>query len=87
MIKRANNLDPYQEGCMSTSTLYESTRQALQQALPAVRSSQLDTLALVVASATQTQSAHLADRARALPLLTTQDSKGLCQDSVQVDGG
>ncbi len=60
---------------MSTSPFYDSTRAALQQALPAVRSSQLDTLALVVASATQTQSAHLADLARALPVATTQDSK------------
>src|SRR5919199_6893459 len=60
---------------MSTSPFYDSTRAALQQALPAVRSSQLETLALVVASATQTQSTHLADLARALPLPTTQDSK------------
>src|SRR5918911_4230887 len=60
---------------MSTSPLYDSTRAALQQALPAVRSSQLDSLALVVASATQPQSPHLAALARALPLATTQDSK------------
>jgi DDE family transposase len=75
MIKRANNLHRYLEDRMSTSTLYDSTRQTLRQALPAIRESQLDTLALVVASATQTQSAHLADLARALPLHTTQDSK------------
>jgi hypothetical protein len=75
MIKRANNLEPYQEVRMSTSPFYDSTRQALQQALPTIRDSQLETLALVVASATQTQSAHLADLARALPLPTTQDSK------------
>src|SRR3712207_2048956 len=75
MIRRANNLAPYLEVRMSTSPSYDSTRQALQQALPTVRASQLDTLALVVASATQTQSAHLADLARALPLATTQDSK------------
>ena len=60
---------------MSTSPFYDSTRQALQQALPTVRDSQLETLALVVASATQTQSAHLGELARALPLATTQDSK------------
>src|ERR687886_1685567 len=60
---------------MSTSPFYDSTRAALQQALPAVRSSQLDTLALVVASATQTQSAHLGALARSLPLPPTQDSK------------
>src|SRR5918911_1914133 len=60
---------------MSTSPFYDSTRAALQQALPAVRSSQLDTLALVVASATQTRSAHLGELARALPVATTQDSK------------
>ncbi len=75
MMKRANNLHHYLEDRMSTSTLYDSTRQTLRQALPAIRESQLDTLALVVASATQTQSAHLADLARALPLNTTQDSK------------
>ena len=75
MIKRANNFDQYQEALMSTSPVYDSTRQALQQALPAIRSTQLDTLALIVASATQTQSAHLAALARALPLPTTQDSK------------
>ena len=60
---------------MSTSTVYDSTRHALQQALPAIRTTQLETLALVVASATQTQSAHLGALARALPLPTTQDSK------------
>jgi hypothetical protein len=75
MIKRANNFDRYQEVRRSTSTLYDSTRQALQQALPAIRTSQLETLALVVASATQTQSAHLGALARALPLPSTQDSK------------
>src|SRR3712207_3965081 len=75
MLKRANNLHRYLEDRMSTSTLYDSTRQTLRQALPAIRESQRDTLALVVASATQTQSAHLADLARALPLNTTQDSK------------
>src|SRR3712207_5365931 len=75
MIRRANNTDTYWESHMSTSTLYDSTRAALQQALPAIRPSQLDTLALVVASATQRQSAHLADLARALPLPTTQDAK------------
>ena len=75
MIKRANNFDQDQEVRMSTSTLYDSTRQALHQALPAIRSTQLDTLALIVASATQTQSAHLGALARALPLPTTQDSK------------
>ncbi len=75
MIKRANNFDHYQEVRMSTSTLYDSTRQALHQALPAIRSSQLESLALVVASATQTQSAQLGALARALPLSTTQASK------------
>jgi hypothetical protein len=60
---------------MSTSTLYDSTRLALQQAVPDARASHLETLALVVASATQTQSAHLADLARALPLPTTQAAK------------
>src|ERR687886_2019678 len=75
MIKRANNFDQYQEVRMSTSTRYDSTRQALQQALPAIRISQLETLALVVASATQTQSAQLGALARSLPLPPTQDSK------------
>jgi Transposase DDE domain len=75
MIRRANNLRQSWEVVMSTSPLYDSTHAALQQALPWVRASQLDTLALLVASATQTQSAHLADLARALPLRATQDSK------------
>ncbi len=75
MIKRANNFDRYQEVRVSTSTLYDSTRQALQQALPAIRATQLESLALVVASATQTHSAHLGALARALPLPTTQASK------------
>src|SRR5919199_1680958 len=65
----------YQEISMSTSPVYDSTRQALQQALPTIRDSQLEILALVVASATQTRSAHLGELARALPLRTTQDSK------------
>jgi hypothetical protein len=68
-------LSPYQEVRMSTSTLYDSTRQALCQALPTIRATQLETLALIVASAAQTQSAHLGALARALPLSTTQDSK------------
>ena len=75
MIRRANNLHQSWEVVMSTSPLYDSTHAALQQALPWVRASQLDTLALLVASATQTQSAHLADLARALPLRATQASK------------
>ncbi len=45
MIKRANNFDRYQEVRVSTSTLYDSTRQALQQALPAIRATQLESLA------------------------------------------
>lgn len=60
---------------MFTSTMYDNTHRALQQALPTVRASQLETLALLVAGATQAQSAHLADLARALPLPTTQDAK------------
>jgi hypothetical protein len=74
MIKRANN-SLMQETAMSTSSLYDSTRQTLRQMLPGVRNSQLDTLALITASATQTQSAHLGKLARALPLSTTQDAK------------
>ncbi len=75
MIKRANNFEPYQEASLSPSPFYDSTRQVLQQALPTARASQVETLALVVASATQTQSAHLGALARALPLSTTQDAK------------
>jgi hypothetical protein len=60
---------------MSTSTLYDITRHALRQALPTVRDSQLEILALITASATQTQSAHLGKLARALPLTSTQDAK------------
>lgn len=60
---------------MPTSTLYDPTHHALQQMLPTVRASQREILALIVAGATQSQSAHLADLARALPLATTQDAK------------
>ena len=60
---------------MSTSTLYDSTHSALQPLLPDVRDSQLENLALLTASAAQTQSAHLGKLARALPLAATQDSK------------
>ena len=51
---------------MSTSPVYDSTRQALQPLLPTIRDSQMETLALLVASATQTQSAHLGQLARPL---------------------
>lgn len=60
---------------MSTPTLYDNTLAALQELLPAVIDSQLTNLALLVAAAAQTQSAHLGALARALPLDTTQDSK------------
>jgi hypothetical protein len=56
---------------MPTSQLYDSTRTTLAAHLPAVRASQLDTLALVVVGITQSVSAQLGKIARALPLDTT----------------
>ncbi len=60
---------------MPTSTLYDSTRAALQAHLPNVLASQIDNLALVIAGAAQSQAAQMAAIARALPLDTTQESK------------
>jgi hypothetical protein len=60
---------------MSTPTLYDSIRAALQARLPQVIESQRTNLALLVAAAAQTQSCHLANLARALPLRTQQQSK------------
>jgi DDE family transposase len=60
---------------MPTSPLYDSTRTTLAARLPAVRDSQLDTLALVVVGITQSVSAQLGQIARAMPLSTTQYAK------------
>ncbi len=60
---------------MPTSTLYASTRAALAARLPNVRTSQLDTLALVVVGISQSVSAQLGAIARAMPLDTTQYAK------------
>ena len=60
---------------MPTSPLYDSTRATLAARLPAVRDSQLDTLALVVVGITQSVSAQLGKIARAMPLDTTQYAK------------
>lgn len=57
---------------MPTSCLYDSTRNALASGLPAVRASQLDTLALVLLGISQSVSAQLGKIARAMPLDTTQ---------------
>lgn len=60
---------------MTTSRLYDSTLAALRQHLPDVRTSQLDSLALVMVGIARSQSAHLGKIARNLPLPTRQDSK------------
>ncbi len=60
---------------MPTSTLYDSTRSTLATRLPGVRTSQLDTLALVLVGITQSVSAQLGAIARAMPLDTTQYGK------------
>jgi hypothetical protein len=60
---------------MPTSPLYDSTRATLAARLPAVRDSQLDTLALVVIGITQSVSAQLGKIARAMPLDATQYAK------------
>src|SRR3712207_3578554 len=57
---------------MPTSSLYDSTRSTLATRLPAVRASQLDTLALVLVGITQSVSAQLGKIARAMPVDTTQ---------------
>jgi len=60
---------------MLTSRLYDSTRTTLAARLPSVRTSQLDTLAVVVVGITQSISAQLGKIARAMPLDTTQYAK------------
>ncbi len=60
---------------MPTSSLYDSTRQALATRLPDVRSTQLDTLALTLVGITQSVSAQLGKIARAMPVDTSQVSK------------
>jgi hypothetical protein len=60
---------------MPTSPLYDSTRTTLAAGLPDVRTSQLDTLALLVVGITQSVSAQLGKIARAMPLDTTQYAK------------
>ena len=60
---------------MPTSRLYDSTRTTLAARLRTVRTSQLDTLALVVVGITKSISAQLGKIARAMPLDTTQYAK------------
>jgi hypothetical protein len=60
---------------MPTSPLYDSTRAALRQRLPASLDSQLDTLGLLIVAAVQSMSSQVAKIARAMPLETTQRSK------------
>src|SRR6266487_4576348 len=60
---------------MPTSQLYDSTRTTLAARLPGVRTSQLDTLALMLVGITQSVSAQLGKIARAMPLDTTQYAK------------
>jgi DDE family transposase len=60
---------------MPTSPMYDSTRAALQQHLPTVRASQLDTLGLLIVGVLQSMSSQIAKIARALPLDTTQLAK------------
>jgi hypothetical protein len=69
------SLDQPKEEAMPTSPLYDSTRATLATRLPAVRDSQLDTLALILVGITQSVSAQLGKIARAMPLDTTQYAK------------
>lgn len=57
---------------MPTSALYDSTRSTLASRLPTVRSSQLDSLSLVLVGVVQSMSAQLGKIARAMPLDTKQ---------------
>lgn len=60
---------------MSTSRLYDTTRQHLAAQLPDALASQIETLALVVIGISQSLSAQLGKIARAMPIDTTQMAK------------
>ena len=60
---------------MSTSAVYDSIRAALQQHLPTVIASQIDSLGLAIVGAVQSMSSQMAKIARAMPLDTTELAK------------
>lgn len=60
---------------MPTSPVYDSIRAALQQHLPTVIDSQIESLGLAVVGAVQSMSSQIAKIARAMPLDTTAHSK------------
>lgn len=60
---------------MPTSALYDSIRAALQQHLPTVIDSQVDSLGLTIVGAVQSMSSQMAKIARAMPLDTTELAK------------
>ncbi len=60
---------------MSTAGLYDSIRASLQQHLPTVIASQLDSLGLAIIGAVESMSTQMAKIARAMPLDTTELAK------------
>jgi hypothetical protein len=68
---RANTHQSKEER-MLTSPRYDSTSALIRRRLPAARTSQVETLSLLLVAAVQAQSSQLAKLARALPLDTSQ---------------
>jgi hypothetical protein len=64
-----------QERAMPTSPVYDSIRAALQQHLPTVIDSQIDSLGLAIVAVVQSMSSQMAKIARAMPLDTTELAK------------
>jgi len=60
---------------MSTAGLYDSIRASLQQHLPTVIASQIESLGLAIIGAVQSMSSQMAKIARAMPLDTTELAK------------
>jgi DDE family transposase len=68
-------MDQRKEHTMPTSELYDSIRAALQQHLPTVIESQVESLGLAIVGAVQSMSSQMAKIARAMPLDTSAVAK------------
>lgn len=75
ILVRANVPIYRQECAMPTSPVYDSIRAALQQYLPSVITSQIDSLGLAIVGVSQSMSSQMAKIARAMPLDTTALAK------------
>ena len=75
ILVRANVPVYPQERAMSTSPVYDSIRAALQQHLPSVIDSQIDSVGLAIVGAVVSMSSQMAKIARAMPLDTTELAK------------